>query len=195
MKYCSLTDVKNYLIKDVEQWYEPTIEGYITSISLFINKMTNRTLVLDDSLVSGETKYYDGNGRDALLIDDCLSITKVELGDQYGDNLNEITTTGYFCYPRVPPFQQLLLKTGVFTPGVQNIAITGEFGLSDTVPEDLKFACIVLVAGIIINQTMPTQAKVSESIGSYSVSYRSDKEFTDYQRAMDIINSYIRYQI
>lgn len=195
MKYCSIDDVKNYLLKDIETWYEPTIEGYIESISLLMNKMCNRTLVVDDSLESEETRYYEGNGKDTIRIDDMQSITKVEMGDEYGDNLTEILTIGRFAYPKTPPYQQLLLKTGGYTLGVQNIAITGEFGLFATLPEDIKFACIVLVAGIIINQTMPTQAKVSESIGNYSVSYRSDKEFTDYQRAMDIINSYIRYEI
>lgn len=190
MTYTTLERVENYLLQDTEEWYWDTVNGWIEAMSRLMDQLTNRTLVADEG--SDTTRYFDGNGREKMLIDDVQSISKVEIGDQYGENLAEVSDT--FPYPKIPPSNTLFSKSG-FPVGVQNVAVSGKFGLFETTPEDIAFACTVLVAGVTINQILPKQAITSERIGNYSVSFTTDEQKKDFARAMEIINSYRRVEI
>lgn len=190
MDYTTLDRVKNYLLQDVEEWYEPTIEGWITTMSRLMDQLCNRTLVAEEG--SDTTRYFDGNGKARIIIDDVHTISQVEVGDEYGENLEEVMDT--IPYPKIPPHNILFSKSG-FPSGLQNVAITGKFGLFETLPEDIAFACTVLTAGVSLNQIKPKQEITSERIGNYSVSFSTDEQKRDFARAMEIINSYRRVEI
>lgn len=194
MRYTSKENVIAYLGSTPEM-DDANINKYIDAMSLLMDNMADRKLVAE-AIGSGqdyEDRYYDGNNGNALRIDDAVVIDSVEIGDEYGENMAAITD--FIAYPRLSPFNKILTKSTVFTKGIQNIKVSGSFGLFAEVPEDIEFACTVLVGGVIINQTLGAQAKTTERIGNYSVSYRTDKEFTDYGRAMDIISVYKKYTV
>jgi hypothetical protein len=192
MKYCSLEDVENYIGKNVASNFQPQIEKWIESISLTMNNMANRKLVCDE-MGSGdeyETRYYDGNGNSYLLIGDCHSVQEVVVSDTFGDNTETIDTIDYVLVPKIAPHRAISFRNIITPIGQQNVSITGNFGLFTTIPEDIRFACAVFVAGIIGANSPMAKDKGSESIGSYSVSYGSEKAKEDYITARNIVLSY-----
>lgn len=191
-KLCTEQQVKDYCLVDWDDSFDASVDGWIESISGIIENMCNRKLGAD-VVGSGddefEDKYFDGNNRAEISIDDCLEVDSVFLGDMYGDNLVEITSD-VISYPKIAPIRKIIRKSGTFSAGLQNLKIGAKWGLFVDIPADLAFAATVLVAGIITNQTKGTQAKKSESIGNFSVTYVDDKGIADYDRALSIINAY-----
>lgn len=188
--YTTIAKVEAYTLKDIGSSFETNVSAWITSISRFIDQYCNRTIVASGS---DTEKYYDGEGKEYVSIDECQSITTVELGDRYGDNLSAVTD--YIKYPATAPHRALILKSGVFTGGIQNVKVTADFGYAASTPEDIEFAATVLVAGIINAQDPNAQGKKSERIGNYQVTYTDDKGITDFNRAMAILDSHKRYVI
>ena len=196
-KYCENTDIENYLLTDVVDSFEPQVSIWIESVSRFMDNLANRKLVAP-VIGSGEdfeVKYYDGTGRGNLRIDDCQEITKITVGDFYGDNPVELDLDDVAVTPKIAPHRILISKGGYFPVGTQNISVEGRFGFFNEVPADLRLACTILVAGIINNQNKGNQAKKSESIGNYSVTYIDDKGIADYNNALAIIKGYKKYDL
>lgn len=184
-----IASVENYTLQDISDSFESQVESWIDAVSAMLEQMTNRVLVTDEASV---TRYYDGKDRTFIALEhDWQTITAVELGDVYGENFSAVT--GYVKYPAVAPFRKLILKSGYFTKGIQNVKVTGTIGYLAAVPEDLKFAATVLVAGIINSHNPNAQTKKQESIGNYSVVYTDDKGITDYNRAMQIVDTYKKH--
>jgi hypothetical protein len=168
---------------------DATIEAFIKSATRTMDQLANQKLVAE-ALGSGEeapSKYYDGNAKGNIRIDNCWEIEKVELGDQYGENFVETTT--YQRYPAEDPCNMLFLKGGLFPFGNQNVKVTGLFGLFDTLPEDIEFACTVITAGMILNKNAGGVV-TSEKIGNYAVSFDTTDKARDFNQALDIINGY-----
>lgn len=189
--YTTIEAIENYTLQDIVDSFEPQVEEWISGVSRMMDTMANRQLVAP-TLGSGEyeTKYYDGDGTNWLIIDDCQELAELSVGDQWGDDMAVIEATEYVVKPKTPPISQIWLKYTYFPTGVQNVAIQGNFGLFQELPDDLKFACTVIVAGIINNQTKGKENVTSENIGSYSVSYSDDKGISDFTRALQTINNY-----
>ncbi|MFA5050957.1 MAG: hypothetical protein WC499_02480 [Patescibacteria group bacterium] len=193
-KYCEVTDIENYTLTEIASNFETQVEDWIRGVSRMFDTLANRKLVAP-AIGSGEdyeVQYFDGNGKEFLSIEDCQEIVTLKIGDCYGDNLE--VATGYITYPRVAPFRKLLLKSSMFTEGLQNVEITGRFGFFNEVPDDIRLACSIIVAGIINDQNKGNQVKKSESIGNYSVSYVDDKGVADFERAKAIIEGYRRIE-
>lgn len=92
-------------------------------------------------------RLYNGNGRDKLLIDKCLDLTKVELLTyQVVNNVRTLTDTvdisGYCALDRTG----LVLErdAGYLPLGKQNVRVTGVFGKRDQVPQDIIRAATLL---------------------------------------------------
>jgi hypothetical protein len=185
MAITTKTNVERYLLVAIDSSFDTQIATWITAINNYMDKMTNRQLIADST--DAEFKY-DGTGKKSLMIDDFISIESVELGD-------EDITDYVFLYPANSiPTWRLESDDYYFTKGRQNITITGKkgFAVDADLPEDLKFAATVLVAGIV-NASHNSKGEIkSESIGRYSVSYTTDAQKIDYDMAMDIIKSYKR---
>lgn len=191
--YTTIAKVEAYTLKDITATFEDEVTVWIEAMSRYADEYCNRTLVQSDESDPSETKYYDGEGKTHLSIDDCQSITSVALGDSYGENFSAVTD--YVKYPAVAPHRALILKSGVFTGGIQNVKVIGTFGYFATAPEDLVWAVTVLVGGIMNSQRPGPQDKKSERIGNYQVTYTDDKGKRDYDRAMAILDSYKKHII
>lgn len=193
-KYCEIADVENYLLREISSGFEDTVEGWIRGVSRMMDNLANRKLVAP-VIGSGEDfeeRFYDGNGKTCMFIDDCQEITKVEVGDQYGDNLVEVTD--FYPSPRVAPYAKLFLKNNAFVSGTQNIKITGRFGYFNEIPDDIKTICAIIVAGIVNASDKGNSAKKSESIGAYSVTYLDEKGFTEYENSLRSLELYRRIE-
>jgi hypothetical protein len=193
MNYCEISDIEAYTLKEIDPSFEPQVTKWIGSVSRLMDTMANRVLVAPvvGSGEDYETKYYDGDDEPYCLIHDCQEIVSVSIGDVWGENLVE--TDNFVVRPRIAPHSNVILKGDIFPKGVQNIAIEGRFGLFNAIPDDIRQACVVIVSGIVNNQVKGGQMTKQESIGNYSVTYSDEKQFDDFETALDIIKSYKKY--
>lgn len=194
--YCEKSDVEKFLGTTIDT----SIDIYIKSATDIIEKETGRVFTKNPEIVKEEERKFSGDNTDELIIDDIFEITKVEVGsDLYGDVKDEIDEEDYILLPlnadkKGRPFTNIKLKYSVFPFGWGNHTITGKFGYG-SLPDDIKFACIALSAGIYNFSTGGDEIK-SERIGAYDVTYSGDsKGWTDLDRVKEILQRYRRYYL
>jgi hypothetical protein len=185
--YTSETELENYLLTDIASWFSSQITSWIEVVEKYIDNFTNRNFKADT--VASE-KLYDGDGSNSLLIDDCVEITKLEIDEEEYKEVDE----DFYSYPANDECKdEIQLPSAVFTEGYQNVAITAKWGFSATVPSDIEFAATVLLAGII-NQSLPHEGEVqSMAVGSFQVSYKTEQQQSDYDKAIKILESYKKF--
>jgi hypothetical protein len=73
------------------------------------------------------------------------------------------------------------------------VKVTGKWGYSAAAPGPIKQAATILVAGII-NYSWNAEGEVqSMTIGRYSVSYKTDSGWKDFERIPNILKSYKKF--
>lgn len=180
-EYTTVEDIENYTLIDVAAEYEGVIDMYIQAMSNFIDNYCNRKIWTDQET----TIKYDGDGTNLLVIKDVCDISEVTVDDEVTEVLEYPTSKDYTS--------RIVLDGGYrFTKGLQNVAVTGKHAMHTELPEDIKFACTVLVAGIIFNQDANEKDGTTEKIGNYSISYKTPEQKRDYKTAMGILSSYRR---
>lgn len=201
-----MTD-KQYTTKaKVEAFLGETIAGdisdFILAIQQYIDNYTKRNFKAD-SVAS--TRLFDGYGENWLLIDDCVEVTKVEIGnDAWGDSFTEKTQSGIDGYILFPnnysakglAIKKILLKSGCFTIGRQNNRITAKWGYSVAVPADISWIATLLVSSVYKTGTTQNVSGISaEKIGDYSINFKTENELSDFNKAKKILDSYKKYII
>jgi len=202
--YTTKQAIENYMLTEIDDSFDSQIDAWIASVERIIDNYTGRNFKADST---ASARVYDGDGTEELIVDECVQVTKVEVGnDTYGDSFSEILSTGsdkYFTYPanataRMVPIHKISLSARCFPAGQQNNRVTAKWGYSVATPEDITFAATVFVAGIA-NQSRGGGDEIkSESIGAYSVTYNSDKgsnSWADFERAQQILDQYKRLNI
>lgn len=189
--YTTKAAIENYTLQSIDASFADQIDSWIEAMENFIDQQTGRNFIADTEAVE---KIYDGNGKIELIIDDFISLTSLEIGEDDDDTRELIDADDYRIYPaNETPKRKIQLKDGYFTTGNQNIIITAKFGYSAACPADITLAATIFMAGIV-NYANNAKGKVaSESIGRYSVSYDNDKGWQDFRRSLTIINSYKKY--
>jgi hypothetical protein len=185
--YTTKSQIENYLLTTVNPIFHTQLNDWIAIMETHLDKVTGRNFIAET--VASE-KLYDGNGERELIIDDSIEITKVEIEDE------ELDAEEYFVYPANNTPKNVLRRAdgGVWPRGNQNTTITAKWGYSEEVPNDIVFACTVLVAGIINYSSKDSQSQVeTKSIGRYSVTYKNEKEWQDFDQINKIINLYKKF--
>jgi hypothetical protein len=129
-----------------------------------------------------------------LFVDDFHTVTQVKVG---GDVL---ANTEYVLKPFNQSFVNQIryaskAKWSSIVEG--DIEVTGRYGMydKDAIPEDLRWAVMILVAGVVQSSSNDNKNIQSETIGRYTVSYRTDTQKMDFKNAIEIIKSYRRLAI
>ena len=138
--------------------FDPADESY----DVVLGKMITAASRLIDKYVGGfencfypstdtETRYYDGNGEDALWIDPLLSLTSLAVSESGGRAASDYTTwtlnTDFYTYPyHTTPYEKLIVDNdagskGTFGTTRKGVKIVGVWGYSSTPPADVKQAC------------------------------------------------------
>ena len=138
--------------------FDPADESY----DVVLGKMITAASRLIDKYVGGfencfypstdtATRYYDGNGEDALWIDPLLSLTSLAVSESGGRAASDYTTwtlnTDFYTYPyNTTPYERLLVDNdagskGTFGTTRKGVKIVGVWGYSSTPPADVKQAC------------------------------------------------------
>jgi len=182
--YTSRQQIEKYLQVTIPASYYAQINLWIGQIEKYIDRKTDRNFIAD---ASATARLFDGDGETTFLINDAVSITKIEIDDE------QLTTDEYYLYPaNDTPKKKIVLDGRYFTKGKQNIKITAKWGYSTIVPDDIILAATVLVAGIYNSYGSGKEVK-AESIGNYSVTYATETGWDDFENANEIIESYIKH--
>lgn len=185
--YTTKEEVENYLGVTIDASLNTQIATWIKAITLQIDKMANRDIY--KTLPEGETVTYkyDGDGTNIVLIKDCHTITEVRVGDMVVEPLQ---------YPSNKPYvSRLILEDMIFPKGNQNVEVDATHSMAKELPEDIKLAATVMVAGIYNNRNSAGKVGTTERIGSYQVTYHNNAQVTDFETAKMAINGYKRIAI
>jgi hypothetical protein len=180
-QYSDIEAVRSYTGKPLTTEAEiEEVEKYIGAMTRIIDSLCNR-IVFDDEI---STYTYDGDGSDLLVIKDVCDITEVTIGG---------VATEFVKYPQNKPYASRLKLDGYrFTKGLANVAVTGIQAMNSTLPEDVKLACTVLVAGVLNNKDIQGKVGTTERIGAYSVTYRDEAQQADFATAKATLSAYKR---
>src|SRR4051794_16038281 len=94
--YTDEVSIENYLLTDIDASFSSQITAWIAAMSAHIEQYTGRIFVAD-SLATA--RLFEGTNSQKLLIDDCVAVTIVEVGDTYGDSFTTIDTADYQLMP------------------------------------------------------------------------------------------------
>jgi len=114
---------------------------------------------------------------------------------------DELDSDEFLLYPATVnelPKTRLVLKkdTGlVFTEGEQNIKVEAKWGYSVAAPGDIKFATIVLVAGMVNNSWSSEGEMSSVTLGRYTMSFKTEKQLGDFERVKEILEIYTKQTV
>jgi hypothetical protein len=193
MNYTTEEHVENYALTDIDAGFSTTLTAWISAMSKMMDRRANRTLATGTSSV----RKYDGNGETEMLIDECCNITAITVDgvDVFGKALQ---------YPANASNQyKLSFDQDTFSKGRQNVIVTGKFAMNsvsaDTavaeVPDDIRFICTVLVAGIVNNSNNQNDAVKSEKIGNFSVTYNDPNQRKDFMMVKRMLEGYRRIAV
>lgn len=178
MNYCTKIQVQNYLLKTIDVSFDSQLNQYIAAMSEYIDSFVGYPLYRNT-----ETEHlYNGSGSRALHIDRVHGTL-------------EVTVDGVEVEPVQQPYnkpvkQGLILREGAFTKGIANVSVTGKHSMCATLPEQISWACTVLVALIVQQVDEQREGVKSEKIGDYTVTFMDDVQRTDFNRAKEILKSY-----
>jgi len=157
------------------------VTEWIQAVSRYIDNYTDR---LTGFVTPGvdEIRYFDGNGKREIMLDNFISITSLEILELNGSDveysLDEGKGNDYIIYPYNETAKyKVILETsstiGEFYRGNKRIKITGEWGYSSATPADISVAASFLVVDILNKVKGKGDRVTSESLGDYSVSYET----------------------
>jgi len=193
--YTNVTTIENYLLTTIDSSFVGQIEQWIEDMEAYIDMKTGRNFIADTVATK---RIFDGSGDGVLLIDDAVEVTEVKIGTDdplvVGDSGED---DEYYLYPNnTLPKTRIRLLSGRFPKwGPQGVAVTAKWGYSVNVPADIRNACTVLVAGII-NYSLHAEGEVqSMAIGRYTVTYKNEKQWQDFERLEEIFKYYFKYTL
>lgn len=197
--YTTKTKVEDFLNTTISMTDEK-FDDFIEAVEIYIDNFTGRNFIADSE---ASVRVYNGDSSQNLRIDDCVEITKVEVGSGlWGDLHEEIGITGEDRYYSLPfnyqldkvPINEIILRARYWIAGLGNHKITAKWGWSEAVPSDISWASTFLVASIYKQGQGGNMAGIqAEKIGEYSVTFQDGNEMSDFKNALVILNKYKRY--
>lgn len=192
--YTTEAQIENFMLVNIASSFSTQITEWITAVKKWIDTYCDRTFEQE----SATYKLYDGDGSNEILIDDLLTLTKIEILDEDGNVDYTIDSSDeYYLYPAndTPKTSIRLNKFNapitIFLEGRQNVKITGTFGYASTVPEDIRLVATKLVAQIIKESGTDITADIkAERLGEYSVDYAKIDAMADMLGVRIILDHY-----
>lgn len=189
MAYTTRAKVEAFMNADLSS-VDSSVTAWIASVKAFIDRYTGRTFE-----AASETRYYDGNNKDRIIIDPFVGSATVQLLNYDGSvwlTLTEGADGDFVTYPlnETQKWELVLMpnaSVGIFARAFENlidegdedgadtkrlIKVTASFGASSSVPADIELAATQLVAAIAERRVSGgVGAKKAESLGDYSVTF------------------------
>lgn len=191
MAYTTKEKVEKYLDVSISE----DISDWVLAIEKWIENYCGTKFEADET---ASYRYYDGNGLDELIIDDCISVEEVAIKTSDSGDWIELESSEYKLYPLNETPKQIIRLLSIsryrkFPKGNGNVRVKAKWGYSVACPEDVELATTILVAGIYNASKKSDRAIRSEKIGDYSVVFEDEKGWKDFDWAMRVLNQYKRY--
>lgn len=193
--YTNKGTIQNYLMIDIDTSFDTQINTWITAVGSYIDRYTGRK---DGFESASATRYFDGNGKREIDIDECTSITSIQVLEANGQDveftLSEGLEADYVTYPyNTTPIYRLKLVTsaqlGAFYSGKKRVKITAVWGNTTSVPKDIELAATMLV-GSIIDKGLKGGKVQAEALGDYSVTFANVDETAQAIGVKSILDKY-----
>ena len=191
MSYITEGDLENHILQDIDSSYSSWIASIIGFVEEYIDKYCDTNFASSSANV---IKYFDGSGTDEIFIGDFQSLTSVQVLQADGNVESTLDAdVDYWKYPLNEDIKNTLklVPTGKYSSFPQRpraLKVTGTWGW-DTVPGPIKMAAIKLAAQLI-NEGLRGGQVNSESLGSYSVSYKNLDDKADAMGVKNILDMY-----
>lgn len=190
-RYTNRLSIENYLLTSIAEAFDSQIDDWIFSMETYIEGITGRKFLAD---TVASRRSFNSEGDYDVLIDDCVDVTKVETGTDLED-LTEVEADEYYTGPanaidNREPITSVEMIVGNFPCARRSVHVTARWGYSDIVPDDIKLATTILVAGIINYSNKADGEIKTMSIGRYSVTYKDDKGWEDMENVRRILDRY-----
>ena len=194
--YTTQTKIESYTLLSLSEFSTTQIVLWIEAIEKYIDKYTGRSFIADAS--PSERLYevdftrtdFPTRQRCDLIVDDFVGTISLSIDSEAVDD------AAYKIYPANEETKNRIHLTAdegvVFTFGEQNISVTAKWGSFASLPADIEFAATVLASGIIINAKKEPGTIRQESLGGYSVSFDTQSNWKDFERAKEILDSYTK---
>ena len=178
MEYTTKSAVENYLNKEIDEAIDAQLDAYIEAMSEYIDSFVGYPLYqAEDS-----ERLYDGSGSRSQHIDRVHGTIVVKIGDEVVEPIQQ---------PYNKPVKQgLVFRDSYFPADLGNVSVTGKHSMCAELPEQIAWACTVLVAMIVQQVDEQREGVKSEKIGDYTVTFADEAQRTDYDRAKEILASY-----
>ena len=161
MTYTDQTTIQSFLKRTLSA-DEITILPLILEV---VDTYINSTIGIFGN-VAESSKYYSG-GLQIIDIDNCFSISKVELVDEYNIVTYTYLSNEVLYLPSNESGKKYLEKRyGKFPCGKSNLKVTGKFAIALSVPNDIKYLATYL-SGQLFSSNIVANLQ-SESIEGYS---------------------------
>lgn len=190
MSYTSEQKIEQYLQVNIDDSIASFVEDWIRWVSKYIDRYTGTTFE-----ATAQTYYYDTrNGQSQLFIDDCVSVSSVQILDENGDNEDTLTeNSDFWLYPlnkttkneiRLDPYGKY--PTFPYS-GSKRVKIVGNFGVESTVPADIEMVATQMVGDIIKQSSGEAKVITAETLGDRSVTYSNISSFLiPYKSILDL---------
>lgn len=197
--YTNIIAIENYLLVEIDIGFKDQVEEWIAQMEKYIEQETGRVFIADSdaSVKKFQVEPFSpitiGDYRalpKELFIDECVEVAELKIDGEV------ISSDNYLFYPanELPKTRIKLTDASglVFSRGEQNIEVKAKWGYSVECPDDISFATTILVAGTInFAGEMAGEIK-SESIGSFSVTYKDEQGWQDFNRVKEILQKYTK---
>jgi len=179
MSYTNETKIENYLMLDIDPSFSAQVVLWISAVEKYINNYTGVKDGFESAVAS--IKYFDGNGKTEIDIDEFTSITTVEILESNGSSVESTLTEGLdndyieFPYNETKKYRLVInpgSTVGTWSYGNKRIKITAIWGADTSVPADISLAATMLLGSIIEKGAKGGKIR-SESLGDYSVSFEN----------------------
>jgi len=203
MAYTTSTKVQNHLnLSSIDN--AAAMTDAIDAATAIVEGYTGRKFG-EASSTDEEERIFNGMNGPEQCIDDCIEISKVERStDRYGDSWEEISEgglDGYFVQPnnyeeKGIPVRILHLRSRNWFEGVGNVRVTAKYIFRDGVPADVAMAATMIAASLYMaNRGGSSGNTKSESIGNYSVTYKTEAEKNSIIKVQNILNAYKKFSL
>lgn len=177
-QYTDKAAVQSYILRNIDVSFDTQLTEWINAMSEYIDNRVGYPVFTD----TATERLYDGSGQDTQIISPVNTITVITVDD--------VVVTPLIGPYNIPTKSFLKFRDNYFTEGLANVSVTGKHCLTSTLPNDIKLACTILVAGIVNQSENQTDGVKSEKIGEYAVTYNTEDEQKQYKWAKEAIEKY-----
>lgn len=171
-KYTEQAKIEAYLQRSLNDQESAILDDTIEVVSHVISDYTHREWrgldeEVDEYTEDNEERFYDGEGKNELFIDELTSVESIETLDSEGNVVETLDETDYILYPlNASAFDSIYLVNGFWPLGHRKIKIVGDFG-SGEAPNEVVAVASGLVSEYILRASQ-TGDFTKESIEGYA---------------------------